>query len=381
MDLTPDTTAWTHELWGRIETKLARTSRRIGDSLAFVSVGGRYQEFTGREEAVAWWTNSFWAGLLWLAYRETSDPFYRTTAESIEEKLDKALWGFDGLHHDVGFLWSLSSVASFQLTGNDQSRRRALLAASVLASRFNLQGGYIRAWNGDNAGWAIVDCLMNLPLLYWASRQTGDPRFAHVARAHADKALAAVQRPDGSVNHIVCFDPQTGEVIETKGGQGYGVGSSWSRGQSWALYGFALSARHTGEARYLDAAKRVAHYFVACVCGDWVPDVDFRAPAQPSMKDTTAGAIAAAGLLEVADLVPELEAPLYRNAAVKMLQALDRHWGAWDLDEEGLLVHGTHSYHFAGSSLYPANHSPIIYGDYFFVEAITRLKGRTEFFW
>jgi unsaturated chondroitin disaccharide hydrolase len=376
-----ETSPWAHEVWGRIEAKLARTSRRIGDSLAFVSVDGRYREFAGREEPASWWTNSFWAGLCWLAYRETLDPFYRQTAEAVETKLDAALLAYDGLHHDLGFMWSLSSVAAFQLTGNDRSRRRALTAASLLASRFNLRGRFLRAWNGDKNGWAIVDCLMNLPLLYWASRQSGDDRFAQIARAHADTALEAVLRPDGSANHIVSFDPETGAVVESLGGQGFGVGSSWSRGQAWALYGFALSHRHTGEARYLDAAKRVAHYFIANVCGDWVPDVDFRCPPGPTQKDSTAGAIAAAGLLEVADRVPSYEAPLYRNAALHLLMALDRTCGAWARDEEGLLTDGTHAYHPNPDGLYPNNHSPIIYGDYFFVEAVLRLKGRTELFW
>ncbi|MEI8093316.1 MAG: glycoside hydrolase family 88 protein [Spirochaetales bacterium] len=383
--MTPQDQLWLDDVAGRLTAKLARTSRRIGDSLPFVSVNGRYQNFDGRENALAWWTNGFWPGLLWLAYRETGDEFYRTTAESCEKQLDGALYGFDGLHHDVGFMWSLSSVANFKLTGNDASRRRALLAASTLASRFNLKGGYIRAWNGDNQGWAIVDCLMNLPLLYWASEQTNDPRFAHVARAHADTAIRAVQRPDGSVNHIVHFDPDTGEVRETLGGQGYGVGSSWSRGQAWAVYGFALSYRHSGDVRYLDAAKRTAHYVLANLAlgagGKGVPAVDFRAPPEPAQIDSTAGAITAAGLLEIASHVPELEKALYHNAAVQMLQALDTTCGAWQAAEEGLLLEGTHAYHDSKVKLYPNNHSPIIYGDYYFAEAIYRLRGQTALFW
>jgi len=270
-------------------------------------------------------------------------------------------------------------VASYKLTGNDKSRRRAMLAASTLASRFNIKGQFIRAWNGDKTGWVIVDCLMNLPILYWASEQSKDPRFAFVAKAHADTAIRAVQRPDGSMNHIVHFDPETGEVVETIGGQGYGVGSSWSRGQAWALYGFALSHRYTKDERYLDAAKRVAHYFISNVYGDWIPAVDFRSPAEPKLKDSTAGAIAAAGLLEIADKVPDFEKGLYRNAAVNMLQALDKECGAWDKDEEGLLLKGSHSYHHNNPDI-PAS-SPIIYGDYYFAEAVLRLKGRDDLFW
>ncbi len=368
------------DLSNRILTKLAKTSRRIGATFPFVSINGKYQDFAGREEPLNWWTNSFWSGQLWLAYRETKDEFFRQTAESCEKQMDVALQRFDGLHHDVGFMWSLTAVADYKLTGNDQSRRRALLAAATLSSRFNLKGGYIRAWNDDKVGWAIVDCLMNLPLLFWASEVTKDQRFAHIARAHADTAIRAVQRPDGSVNHIVCFDPETGDVVETLGGQGFAVGSSWSRGQAWALYGFALSHKYTKETRYLDAAKRVAHYFIANICEDWVPRVDFRSPPLAGNdKDSTAGAIAAAGLLEIADNVPEHEQALYRGAAVKMVQALDQTCGAWDKSEEGLLLHGTHAYHHLGKDF--PNDTPIIYGDYYFMEAVLRLKGRTELFW
>lgn len=380
MELTSQNRIWLEDVVRRTKEKLAKTSRRIGDTFPFVSIDGKYVNFTGRDQPINWWTNSFWVGQMWLMYRATGDDFFRTTAESCEKQLDAALYGFDGLHHDVGFMWSLSSVASFKLTKNEQSRKRAMLAAATLSSRFNIKGQYIRAWNGDNVGWAIVDCLMNLPLLYWASEQANDPRFANVARAHCDTAIRAVQRPDGSMNHIVHFDPETGEVIETIGGQGYGVGSSWSRGQAWAVYGFALSHKYTNDERYLDAAKRVAHYFVANVCDDWVPAIDFRAPAEPRVKDSTAGAIAAAGLLEIAASVGEFERGLYLNAAVQMLKALDTDCGAWDKDEEGLLLYGSHAYHHDIVKGYP-NSTPIIYGDYFFTEAILRLAGAEELFW
>ena len=181
------------------------------------------------------------------------------------------------------------------------------------------------------------------------------------------------------MNHIVSFDPETGEAIESIGGQGYGVGSSWSRGQAWGLYGFALSHRYTKDPAVLDAAKRVAHYFIANVCDDWIPRIDFRAPAGSTTKDSTAGAIAAAGLLEIANSVPELEKALYLGAAIKMLKALDRDCGAWDQDEQGLLLHGSHAFHQSDASM--PNDRPIIYGDYYFVEAVLRLCGRTELFW
>lgn len=152
-------------------------------------------------------------------------------------------------------------MAQFKLLGHEDSRRRAMTAASHLAGRFNPAGQFIRAWNQpERVGWAIIDCMMNLPLLYWASEETKDPRFRHIARLHADTTLREFLRLDGSTHHIVCFDPETGERQEALGGQGYDPNSAWSRGTAWAIYGMALSARYTGDQRYIDAAKRSADF-------------------------------------------------------------------------------------------------------------------------
>ncbi len=271
---------WVNDAWEKVHEKVTRTSSRIGARFPHASVDGTYVL-----EAPHWWTAGFWPGLLWLLYRdsESKDDRYKDIAEACEQQLDEVLAGYDRLDHDIGFMWSLTSVARYKLLGEEQSRRRALLAASVLSGRFNIKGNYIRAWNpwseGDrNEGWAIIDCMMNLPLLYWASETTGDPRFKHLAMAHADTVLNYFIRTDGSVNHIVIFDPQTGEFESVNGGQGFAPNSAWSRGASWAIYGMALSYRYTGEARYLEAAKRVAHFFLANLPEDSVPHWDFRLP-------------------------------------------------------------------------------------------------------
>lgn len=163
--------------------------------------------------------------------------------------------GFDALSHDVGFQFLLSAGAAYKLTGNMEMERHTRHAASLLQGRYN-PNGFLRAWNPQGReGWAIVDCMMNLPLLYWASKQTEDPRFAQVAKIHADTTMKHFVRSDGSCNHIVIFDPDTGEALETPGGQGYAPGSSWSRGQAWALYGFVLSYLWTREARYMKPRK------------------------------------------------------------------------------------------------------------------------------
>jgi unsaturated chondroitin disaccharide hydrolase len=365
--------AWAADALERAARKIGRVSERVGATFPHAAVKGRYDAADP-----AWWTAGFWPGVLWLAWRETGDARLRHLAEDCEAQLDAVLLDYDELWHDVGFMWSLSAVADFKLTGQERSRKRALLAASVLASRFNQQGRFIRAWNGEQQrGWAIVDCLMNLPLLYWASERTRDRRFRDVAQAHADTALQHFLRADGSSRHIVVFDPDTGAFVEALGGQGYGPGSTWSRGNSWAIYGFALSHRYTGEARYLEAARRVADNFLRRLPASGIPPWDFDAPALPDRPlDSSAGACAACGLLEIATHLTGDAATHYRREGERLLLALDRDCGAWDSSEEGLLRHAT-------------GHVPegrnidvsLIYGDYFFVEGLARLTGRQELFW
>jgi len=373
-----DRTEWVQEAWNRVIEKITNTSARIGSEFPHASVNGKYVP-----EPAHWWTAGFWPGLLWLIYRDTKDDALRNIAEACEEKLDRVIADYYRLDHDIGFMWTLTSVARYKLLGNEESKRRALLAANLLAARFNIQGKYIRAWNPwkpgeDNAGWAIIDCMMNLPLLHWASEITGDPRFKHVAVAHADTVLAHFIRPDGSVRHIVIFDALTGEMIGVNGGQGYSAESAWSRGAAWALYGMALSYKNTGEERYLEASKRAAHFFIANLPEDHVPHWDFRLPADvPKYRDSSAGACAACGLLLLSRLVRAKESDLYRRAGERILFSLYQNYGAFDReDEEGLILHGT--------SHYPEHKNidvPLIYGDYFFAEGLSQLMGQDELFW
>ncbi len=359
------------ELWRKIENKVYATSDRIKDGMPFTTKNGVYDDW---QEQSDWWTNTFWCGILWLMYKETKQEHYKQYAESIEQKMDEVLYGYDKLHHDVGFMWLLSSVLNYETTGNEKSRQRAMLAASVLSSRANIKGGFIRAWNEDYNGWAIIDCMMNIPLLYWASRQSNDNRFKHIGMMHADKAMNSFVREDGSVNHIVAFDPNTGEVLETPGGQGYASGSAWSRGQSWAIYGFAQSYNWTGKAEYLDTAKKVAHYVIANLAQNgYVPLCDYRQPKDSHLLDSSAGAITACGLIEIAKGVTDAEKSLYLNAAINILKGLDDKCTAWDKNEEALLINGTSQYHISCYKSEVEN-GALIYGDYYFVEAVNKLK-------
>lgn len=371
-------TDWVQEAWKHTTEKVTRIQQRIGDRFPHASVNGIYQL-----EPASWWTAGFWPGLLWLVYRDTQDESLKATAESCERQLDPLMSDPSKLDHDIGFMWTLTSLANYKLSGNAESKRRALLAANLLAARFNVQGNYIRAWNpwseGErNEGWAIIDCTMNLPLLYWASDITGDPRFKHIAVKHADTVLEHFMRPDGSVNHIVVFDPETGELLEVKGGQGYAPQSAWSRGTAWAIYGLSLSYQYTGHERYLNAAKQAAHFFIANLPEDHVPHWDFRLhEGVPAYRDTSAGACAASGLLLLAEQVGQHEAAFYNKAGTQILHSLYKNYGAWDdLGQEGLILHGTS--HFPEQKNMDV---PLIYGDYYFAEGIARLQGYRELFW
>ena len=368
---------WINEAWEKVTKKAARTSKRIGANFPHASENGEYIL-----EEPHWWTAGFWPGLLWQVYRDTQDESLKKLAQECEEKLDKVQNDYYRLDHDMGFMWTLTSIAHYKILGNEDSKRRALLAANLLMGRFNANGNFIRAWNPwsegeDNRGVAIIDCTMNLPLLYWASEETGDPRFKSVAKRHADTVLEHFIRSDGGVHHIIRFDPDTGEKVEALGGQGYAPESAWSRGTAWAIYGLTLSYHYTGETKFLETAKRVAHFFIAHLPEDFVPAWDFRIPAEMgSPRDSSAGAIAACGLLLLADKTRQEESPVYQRAGERILESLYKNYGDWDGVEEGLVLHGTS--HFPEGKF---TDNPLIYGDYFFVEGLASLKGYKELFW
>lgn len=392
---------WAREIAEKIKKKYPEIVKRNMGKVPYSAVNGCFDDQTG--ERICWWTNGFYGGMLWQLYHADRQQVYKDAAQELEDKLDAVLMNYGGMDHDSGFRFLLTAVANFRLTGNEASKNRGLLAAANLAGRFNPQGNFIRAWNDDgsgkNAGWAIIDCMMNLPLLYWASEVTKDARFYHVAVRHADTAMKHFIREDGSVRHIVEFDPENGEFVQDFGGQGYEKGSSWTRGQTWGLYGFTLSYVHTGNQKYLDAARKIATYFISHIPDSGLIPVDFRQPGDCILEDSTAGAIAASGLVLLSQVLSgqkelpgryqnpfvkaegadaELahkEADAARDAAIKLLKALDEERCSWGTDRDELLERCTAAFHDKEHEF------PIIYGDYYFIEAIFRLTGEEIFLW
>lgn len=376
---------WQENVKQKIINKMSWVSERSKDKIPYTTIKGRHDNrivdnpSNLATDGINWWTNGFWGGIMWQLYHLTKQNKYKEIAQFSEEQLDACFAKFIGLHHDVGFMWLPTSVVNYKLTNSELSRKRSLHAANLLAGRYNPVGEFIRAWDDledeDTRGWAIIDCMLNLPLLYWASEETKDPRFKQIAIKHADTAMPAFVRADGSVNHIVEFDPFHGGVVTSHGGQGYGDGSSWTRGQAWAMYGFWISYKHTHDEKYLNVAKQVANYFIANIPDNGLIPIDFRQPSKPNFEDSTAAAIAACALIEIARSVDESEKAIYYDAAVKLLKALDQHRTDWTRENDCILTHGSASYHAT------EHHTAIIYGDYFFIEAILKLSEEDLYIW
>lgn len=369
---------WINETIEKLDKKLSRTAVEYTNYIpTSADENGKFT--TNFENLVNEWTAGFWGGLMWIMYKHTGKEIYRQTAHNSEVLLDRALKNYEGLDHDLGFIWDLTAGESYRQTGDPDSKVRMLYAADVLAGRYNIKGGYINAWNdkvgdmdiwgtGSKQGYAIIDCMMNLPLLYHASEVLKRDRFKYIAEMHADKTMANHIRSDGSVNHILNYDVETGELNEILGGQGMEAGSSWSRGQAWAIYGFALNYAEAKKVEYLDIAKRVAHYFIACVCDDYIPKADFRSPDEPRKIDTSAGMIAAAGMLEISKHVPKYEKNLYISNAYKIVRAITEKYADWSDKTDPIITNGMVKYTPDEDQAY------LNYSDYYFADALYRLE-------
>lgn len=381
-----DYKAWAEGVLQKVREKMEWVSEKNRDKIPYTTdENGNYDDRSddsidwNMDDGINWWTNGFWGGIMWLMYQDTREERYADIARVSEEKLKKCFELYYGLHHDVGFMFLPTAVADYRITGNEEAKRIGMHGANLLAGRFNPAGNFIRAWNqsndNDTRGWAIVDCMLNISLLYWASEESGDPRFSHIAMLHADTVLKNFIRPDGSVCHIVEFDPESGEMVRSYGGQGYAEGSSWTRGQGWAVYGFANSYTHTGKQEYLDAAKRCAHYCIANLPETGIIPVDFRQPAEPAWEDSCGACVIAGGLLEIAKHVPELEKDLYIRNAVKILKAIAETRADWGRECDAIVQNCSASYHS------DTHHFTMVYADYYFIEALYKLTGTGILLW
>lgn len=353
------------DILNKIIEKTKKNADAVGTNFPYNEIEGKYQY-----ESIEAWTNGYWSGMLWQLYAASGYDKFKEIAEKQENMLDEII-NLDRLPgHDVGFIWLLTAGQHYKYNKNEQSLRRLLQMANNLAGRFNIKGNYIRAWNSPigekfNLGWAIIDCMMNIPLLFWASDITGDPRFSHIAKAHADTALKYFVDSDGAVRHICEFNPYTGEFVKSLGGQGYAPDSAWSRGAAWAIYGFAMAYRYTKDGKYLETSKKVSGFFMDSIKDDYVPAWDFRAPDR-EVKDTSAGAIAASGMLELSNFVDNKD--YYIENAKKIINALADGYSNFNNDNQAILTRAT-----ANRSGNENIEVGLIYADYYFTEAVKKL--------
>ncbi|TVY03932.1 glycoside hydrolase family 88 protein [Paenibacillus cremeus] len=371
-------------LWKQaIEDAVQKTRaniERYGVLFPHVSKDGKYLLNANSE-----WTDGFWSGMLWLCYEYTQDDIFKQAAErtvaSFRNRMDenKALD-----HHDIGFLYSLSSKAQWILEQDEAAKQLTLEAADKLMARYRPKGRYIQAWGreGDekNGGRIIIDCMLNLPLLYWAYEQTGNTAYRDVAIIHADKSRRFLVRGDDSSYHTFYFDPENGESLRGGTHQGYGDGSTWTRGQAWGIYGFALSYYYTKNPQYLETSLRLARYFLERLPEDDVVYWDFDAPVNAETKrDSSASAITSAGLLELLSHLPadHPERAFLEDGLQRSMTSLVNNYATIGQPEaEGLLEHGSYSVR-AGNA--PDDY--MIWGDYYYLEALMRLEKGVTGYW
>lgn len=323
------------------------------------------------------WCSGFFAGELWQMWQHTQEDFWRELAVSNTWKLEDLKWNDSS--HDLGFMVYNSFGKAYELTGERSYRDVVIQAAKTLATRFDANVGCVRSWSwGTPERWqfaVIIDNMMNLELLFQASLLTGDQRFYDMAVSHANQTLKNHFRDDFSSYHVVDYNPADGSVIKRITHQGIADESVWSRGQAWGLYGFTMCYRYTKDVRYLQQAQRIARFFFTQndLPADLIPYWDMRDPAiatKPAEvpRDASAAAIFASGLYELATYVGEAEAQHYREIADGILQALTAHYQPAPETAQGfLLLHSTGNY--------PANDEidvPIIYADYYYLEALNR---------
>ncbi len=372
VNLTQEQRKWVEEFYKKLEQKTEWIANEVQDLIPYTTdENGMYfdKRFDKNSSGVQWWTNGFYAGMLWLLYEHTGKEFYKNVAKKQELMLDEAFALYDELNHDVGFMWDLASKPSYVFDGDKASRMRTLMAANILAARANIKGKYIRAWNHHE--YTIIDCLMNLPLLYWASREVNDDRYKYIAMMQVDSAIKHHVREDGSIVHIASHNPLKDEVVETLGGQGYSQTSCWTRGQAWAVYGFTLNYIHTNEQRYLETALKVTDYFIAeAKKYNYKVPIDFCQPAEPQYLDNSATVCAVCGMIELYKITGEER---YRDEAVALLQ---------HLEEDCDFSNENHSIvQRCSEAYYGRQHLPLIYADFFLVEAVLKLLDSDFLIW
>ena len=334
------------------------------------------------------WTPGFWTGEVWLAYEKTGDEALKQTAEIEVKDFFRRIKKREGVnHHDMGFLYCPSCVAAYKLTGSETGKEAAIMAADNLMARFQEKGQFFQAWGrlgNKNNYRMIIDCLLNMPLLFWAGELTGDKEYEKKAEAHIKTSMKNIIRDDNSTYHTFFFDVKTGVPEKGVTHQGNRDGSAWARGQAWGIYGSAFAYKFLREDEYADIFCKVTDYFLKHLPKDMIPywDFDFSdGSAKP--RDSSAAAIAACGLLEMSKYLPEEKAAYYTGMAKRLLHALVTECAVTDpAQSNGQLLHGTYARSTPYNTCFNIGVDEcVLWGDYFYMEALTRLSRDWDPYW
>ncbi|AHF77867.1 Glucuronyl hydrolase [Sodalis praecaptivus] len=362
------------QVLAKIDAQLPRFSSTFPAACA---VDGRYLAVEKVD-----WTEGFWTGLLWLAFQVTGDDKYRRVAERFLD--DFALRLAKGIHidtHDLGFLYQLSCVNAWKITGNVHAREIALTAAEHLYRRYNATAGVIQAW-GDlrdpaRQGRMIIDCNLNLPLLFWAANETGNSAYRTAAATHLRQAARYLVRDDASTFHTYYLDIHTGNALGGDTHQGFSDNSCWARGQAWGIYGFALGFNYTGDPQLPILTRKLTHYFLNRLPDDFICYWDLIFTDQDrAWRDTSAAAIAVCGMLELLKQLPQTDEyrSAYLHAVATIMRQLQQRYSTGQ--EDGLLREGVYNYG-RNMGINVAN----LWGDYFYFEALVRLSQPWSPYW
>ncbi|MCH7400991.1 glycoside hydrolase family 88 protein [Belliella kenyensis] len=322
-----------------------------------------------------WWCSGFYPGSLLYMYEQNQDKELLEEAERILSILEKEK--HNTTTHDLGFMMFCSFGNALEIAPKEAYKAILIQSAESLSSRFDENVGLIKSWDSKEGDYlVIIDNMMNLELLFWASEETGDPKYKEIAITHADNTIKHHFREDNSSYHVVNYNPTTGEVTKKHTAQGYSDDSAWARGQAWGLYGYTVMYRFTKDQKYLDQAVKIANFMLdhPNLPADKIPYWDFDAPNIPdALRDSSAGAIAAAALLELTTYVDQPDSKRYFDDAEKMIFSLASAPYLAEPNSNGgfILKHGV--------GHIPENtevDTPLTYGDYYFLEAIKRYKNQ-----
>jgi len=325
------------------------------------------------------WCSGFWSGILWYDYQNTKDTAILDVAKKYTASL-QFLSEMPAYDHDLGFLLFTSYGNGYRLTKDPAYKKVLLRAADTLATLFNPKVGTLLSWprEVEKNDWphnTIMDNMINLELLFWASANGGDHRLYDIAVSHADKTMQHHFRKDYSSYHVAVYDTIDGHFIKGVTHQGYSDSSMWSRGQAWAIYGFTMVYRETKDPKYLDFVQKVTNVYLDRLPEDYIPYWDFDAPDIPKApRDASAAAVTASALIELSGYVKDPKvAARYKAAAIRMLTSLSSEAYQAGSSKPAFLLHSTGSKPQGKEIDYA-----IIYADYYYIEALSRLKTLEE---